>query len=246
MTPLVPLVLLFRGPLAPPGGRMPTQAQVGGDLGRGDPGGDLHDPTAATTNPEPDTAVTTDSVNSPKGTAMNLPIHNPAGSDTTYTAEVIDQALARNGNGDLQLVLTVKLLNRLTNSRSLADGTEPCPSAQHDVLVNFPSDHPERLGWAVRDLERLGFHDDDLQLLHPEHPEFHSLVGQQVHVRCRPSPDGDYWNLTWPRKPLGVAELAGTAGPLRSQIAEARKKVKGQPRVTPTAPTTEGPSRRSS
>src|SRR5262249_19201066 len=142
--------------------------------------------------------------------------------DRIYVAVVIDQLLTRNANDEAQLVLTARILARLKNEKNIADGTEPCPPGECEVRINFPDDD-RRLGFAIRDLERLGFPGNDISRLDPDHPDFFSLVGKEIHVRMKIVADRPYWNLAWPRTALRGEELKNTATSLEGKIAAARR-----------------------
>src|SRR5262245_39274322 len=135
-----------------------------------------------------------------------------------YRAKVVDQLITKSYNDELQLVLGIKLLAALKNSKNTSDGTEECPQLEREVLITFVEDDSERLRMAVRDLERLGFDDSDITRLHPDHPNHVSLLQKEAYVRMRENNGNEYWNLAWPRerpKPLPVNELRQTASALK-------------------------------
>jgi hypothetical protein len=144
-----------------------------------------------------------------------------------YMARVIDQMLARSANGETQLIVTVQLVAKLRNPKNAAEGTVPCPPAELDVRLNFPETEEDRLARTLRELERLGFADDDVSRLHPDHREFVNLAGTEVHVRMHLFGGLEYWNLYWPPSKLGGTEAKVAAESLRGRIAAARKKAKG-------------------
>jgi hypothetical protein len=143
-----------------------------------------------------------------------------------YQAKVVDQMLTRNGDGELQLVLGVRILTRLKNDRNPGDGTVGCPQQEREVWVTFVDDDEQRLHMAARDLERLGVPDDDIAKLHPDHPQFFCLVDKNVFVRMRIVNDFEFWNFAWPRERLGIDDLRQVTCRLSAELAEARQKAK--------------------
>jgi hypothetical protein len=101
-------------------------------------------------------------------------------------------------NGDIQIILKVRLAGVLRDPHNPAAGTSPFPDIVQRVWVNLPANDPERRRWGKHDLERLGFTDDDISRLRPRHPNSHSFVGQEVHCRSKTVGDYDFWNLAFP------------------------------------------------
>jgi hypothetical protein len=155
-----------------------------------------------------------------------------------YQAKVIDQMVTRNRDDDLVVIITVALVGKLRNPKNPSDGTEDCPRAEKEVWVAFVDDDENRLRMAVRDMERLGFTDDDVSRLHPEHPQSFRLLDKEVLVRCRILDGNEYWNFAWPREkpaPVEVTELQGRAASLKEKIAAAKKgKGLGRKKSSPT------------
>src|SRR5262249_26994751 len=146
-----------------------------------------------------------------------------------FKAKVIDQMLSKNHDEEPQLVLTVKILAKLKDPRNPADGTEECPQLEREVRVTFVAEDEDRLRMAVRDLDGLGYTDDDISRLHPDHPDHFSLLGMEVHVRMKDVGEFQYWNLAWPRerpRPVAVDELKSKAASLQPRLAAARKKLR--------------------
>jgi hypothetical protein len=146
-----------------------------------------------------------------------------------FRARVIDQTLAKNHNDEPQLVLTVKLLARLKDPQNPADGAEECPQLEREVRISFVADDEERLRMAARDLERLGYTDDDISRLHPDHPDHFSLMDKEVHVRMKEVGDFQYWNLAWPRerpRPVAVEEAKSGAAALKEKLAAVKRRAK--------------------
>jgi hypothetical protein len=143
-----------------------------------------------------------------------------------YRGGITDQVLARSARDEVQLILTVSLTGKLKNEKDPGEGTEPCPLTEREVRITFIDDDGQRLRMAVRDLERLGYDDDDVSRLAPDHPRCFGLLNRQVHVRMRVVQNAEYWNLAWPREVLRGDELKGAAASLQSRI-EALKQKKG-------------------
>jgi len=147
-----------------------------------------------------------------------------------YCATLTDQAVCtreRDGEVGVQLLFGVRILARLKDDNNPDDGVEECASHERQVLITIPANEPQRLHMAMRDLERLGFADDDVTLLHPDHPQFVSLVGRDVHVRMKVVNGFEYWNFAWPRerpRPASLSTLEVIAARLKDQVAEARKR----------------------
>jgi hypothetical protein len=150
-----------------------------------------------------------------------------------FKAQIIDQMVTYNPKGEAVVLLTVKVLAKLANDRNPGDGTVPCPQRERLVWLALPEDDDDRLRMAVRDLERMGFADDDVSRLHPEHPTCFSVIEKEVHVRIKVINDLEYWNLAWPRekpKPVAVEELKKATESLKGRVAAARQRLKEGPR----------------
>jgi hypothetical protein len=146
--------------------------------------------------------------------------------NSVYKAAIIDQALAIVYRGETRVIFTVKIQAKLRNAANPAEGTETCPPWEREVWVNLSENDEDRLAMALRDLERLGFAEDDVRRLHPDHPDVFRLVGKEVYVRCRVVGDVEYWNFAWLHERVGLEELAKAAEPLRGKIATVRKKMR--------------------
>ncbi len=121
-------------------------------------------------------------------------------ADPVFIGSVSDQYLATTEYGDLQLILTIDITGRLRDPGDRGAGTEDAPQEQREIRLTFSDDEgramPMRI--SVENLCRLGFADSDLSRLHPDHAEFHSLLGRDVHIRPREKGGVTYWNLAWP------------------------------------------------
>jgi hypothetical protein len=170
-----------------------------------------------------------------------------------YKGSITDQTVCtreRDGEVEVQIPFTVRITARLKDENNPGDGSEECPQHERQVLITIVENDADRLRMALRDLERLGFADDDISRLHPEHPQFVSLVGREVHVRLKVVDDREYWNFAWPRekpKPASLGTLQAIAGGLKDKIVDARKRSKGGGKTSkanagpPTAPARETP-----
>jgi hypothetical protein len=143
-----------------------------------------------------------------------------------YQAKVVDQMLAKNPEGELQLVLGVRILAGLKNDRNPGDGTVECPQQEREVSVTFVEDDDNRLRMAARDLKRLGFPDDDISRLHPDHPQCFSLLNKSVLVRMKIVNGFEYWNLAPLREQVAIGDLKRIASPLSAKLAAARQQRK--------------------
>jgi hypothetical protein len=149
-------------------------------------------------------------------------------NDDVFEGEVVDQTVAHTYNDEPQVILTVRLRPRLNNAANVDGGPEDRPADECEVTITFPEDNQARLAMAVRDLERLGFDGDDISRLHPDAPDFYSLIGKQVHVRRKVLAGREYWNLAWPRRPVDVEGLRAQAAALKDKIAAAKLRAKGK------------------
>jgi hypothetical protein len=166
-----------------------------------------------------------------------------------YKAKVIDQLVTRNDNQEPQLVLGIKISAKLKNNKNPSDGSEECQQLEREVRITIVEDDYDRLRMAVRDLERLGFADDDITRLHPEHPEHYSLLDKEVHARMKTVNETEYWNFAWPRekpKPMAAEDWEKAAASLKEKIAQVKQRMKedrgrkkGQ--TTDVSPTTASP-----
>jgi hypothetical protein len=126
----------------------------------------------------------------------------------------------------MRVVLTVRVTSEWKDPQDPAAGSEPCPPKEVEVWLGLPGDDDKRLRMALRDLGRLGFNDDDVSKLHPDHPQFCSLVGKDVHVRSKVLNGIEYWNLAWPRVKVSLDKLREAAAPLKARISALRNKTK--------------------
>src|SRR5262245_59334642 len=92
-----------------------------------------------------------------------------------YAGTIQDQMLSKTPRkGEMMLSLGIKIDGKLKNKKAVADGIEPCPPQEQEVVILFPEDDENRLRIGIDHLEQLGF-TDDIRKLHPEHPEFFSI-----------------------------------------------------------------------
>src|SRR5689334_22780898 len=104
---------------------------------------------------------------------MSAEPNYPLEEGKLYRARIIDQIVTRSVLGYPQVLLTVVMTGCLRSAANLADGIDDCPPLERAVHITLNKDDPDRLAWAIRDLERLGFTDDDISRLHPDHPDFY-------------------------------------------------------------------------
>lgn len=72
-----------------------------------------------------------------------------------------------------------------------------------EVMLRFDPNRPDNMGYSLEDLERMGFDDDDLTKLNPNHEQHVSLIGKDAFVTPTYKIQGDreacYWNLRFPK-----------------------------------------------
>lgn len=156
---------------------------------------------------------------------VNTSENTPAGFEEgkIYAAEVVDQIVTTTTDDLPQVIVTVCITGRLRSERNPAAGTDPCTRSEVEVKVTFA---PDRVEWATRDLESLGFDDTDISRLHPDHPEHASLLGREVHVRMKVVGDRQFWNLVRLRQPTPIAALRQAAQGLADSIAAVKERAK--------------------
>jgi hypothetical protein len=135
-----------------------------------------------------------------------------------YQARIIDQTIVTTDQGDPRLILSVRRTAKLKDGKSLAAGTEPCTPGECEVWLTFSVANETQLRIALTNLKRLGFEDDDVSRLHPDHPNTFNLVGTEVFVRSKTVGEFDYWNLVWPREQASLGRVQQAAASLQSRI----------------------------
>lgn len=146
-----------------------------------------------------------------------------------YRATICDQTMTKNLDGDPQVVFTTRIDGKVRSGVNEDGQVDPIDVFERDVYLTFSKDE-QKLRIAVNQLERLGFDDTNVAKLHPEHPEFFSVVNQAVYVRCRVKGDATYWNLAWPRrraKVVGLEDMQTVAAGLQEEILNLRSKSQG-------------------
>lgn len=111
-----------------------------------------------------------------------------------FQATICDQVISHSLAGELQVVLTVRIAAKLDNPRDPLGPAHAVAPFERDVYLTM-SDDPQRRDMVEADLTRLGIDPADVLRLHPDHPHSISLVGTDVHVRCRVRATAVYWNL---------------------------------------------------
>ena len=123
---------------------------------------------------------------------------------SVFQATICDQILSRNRNDELQIIFSVKIIANVTTDPGSNAGTESMEPFERDVYVTFCEDR-QRLSIARENLKRLGVEEGvDIIKLHPDHPEFVSLIDKEVQVRCRNKGDNTYWNFAWSFRPTAI------------------------------------------
>lgn len=151
---------------------------------------------------------------------MNNDTH---GDGAVYQAKICDQYFERNPGGQLRLVLTTKINGKLRNEQDPGSGVNSVEEFERYVWITFPED-PHRLGIAMGVLQQLGFDQADVAKLHPDNPDFFSLVGTEVYVLNRVHNGVIYWNFTWPNPGehvIGLEETSAKAAKLEKVISRA-------------------------
>jgi hypothetical protein len=118
--------------------------------------------------------------------------------DQVYSGIIDDQKLVKDSrSGGLRLWLTVAV--DLMEGADTGVANRACPPFVRNIPIHLPNGDNERLRRGLEHLHRLGFIDDDLARLHPEHRRFVDLAGQRVYARINCENGQVYWNLFWPR-----------------------------------------------
>lgn len=130
-----------------------------------------------------------------------------------YRAKVTEQYMSVDKDGNPQLFLSVKLVDKYNNPFNASDGiseiSDDFKYETRSIQVNFPPNDAEKMGWSIESLMSYGFDpnmdsENILLALHHEAPpdERFSLVGSVVAVKLKRSPDNrnpgqfkEWWNL---------------------------------------------------
>ncbi len=147
-----------------------------------------------------------------------------------YQAKVIDQIVTRNKNEELQVVFTAKISGKLSDDRDPHGSVEPVAPIERDIFVTFAGD-PKKLAIALDHLKQLGFEDADVVKLHPDHPKFFSIIGKDVHLRCKTKGESIFWNFAWFRarpKAVKLEEAQSAAELVKLRIERMRGDLSNQ------------------
>jgi hypothetical protein len=146
-------------------------------------------------------------------------------ADLIFSGSVVDQFLAETEYGDLQLILTIDVTSRLRDPRDRGAGTEDVPREQHETRLTFSeTERGEKATQiSIKNLGRFGFTGTDFSRLHPDHEDFYSLIGRDVHIRPREKDGVTYWNLAWPRsrpRPAPLDDVVERMPGLRRRVEQ--------------------------
>ena len=132
-----------------------------------------------------------------------------------YVGKIVDQAVTQDKNDYLKLIVGVALEGKLSDKFNPDGGVDPVaqvktPDGEKPPVINVNLNFSaldateERRDILVNDLERLGFDNDDIMTLDPEHPEHFSLVGKTVYVTSKISSyngqSSVFWNFRSPKR----------------------------------------------
>ena len=170
-----------------------------------------------------------------------------------YKGTIAKQSLTIDERSETPVLsLWIDLVGELVDGRNTASGTLPLPGKyQPEVRLRFDPSKPESMDYAIQDLARLVFEDEDISKLSPKHAAAVSFVGAECYLAPRYKTMGDredcYWNLRFP-KAAGEEEQAAIADVAASSAAEefrrmmlARKRP-GSADAAPAAATEEAPA----
>ncbi len=147
-----------------------------------------------------------------------------------YQSKVLRQSIYFNADDIPSLVLEVKLEGQLVDVRKPEAGVLDCPNVNVEVRLTLTHENEDRLGYALKDLESLGFDGDDLERLNPANrgnkkANFFELEGKQVYVTPQYKTYNDresiFWNLRFPKARHDREAEKGELG--KSKAAEAFK-----------------------
>lgn len=159
-----------------------------------------------------------------------------------YRGKVTRQELVEGRDGHPQLNLYARLEGMLVDGRRPEAGLTPCPEVEIQVALRFPTDNPDAMGYSIKDLEKLGFVEEDLGRLSPAAGKKHvSFVGRDVYVMPSTKTYNDFpqtfWNLRFPsaveQKPVDPAKL--TKSKAGDAYREALRRHKEQAAASPTS-----------
>lgn len=142
------------------------------------------------------------------------------------------------------LILTIGLQGELIDTFDPTKGTIPCPAVDVSVMMRFDEYNTDAMEIVAADLQKLGFQGDDLESLNPSNSNFHTFVGQLVHVtptiRTRNDKEVTYWNLRFPvkreNKKVAKGDIAKTGLGQAFRDILARKKQEQEEALTGSTP----------
>jgi hypothetical protein len=122
----------------------------------------------------------------------------------------------------MRLALSIKVLGGRQEGGATGARIVKEPPEERVVVLLFPR-APSLLARTLGELEQLGFDDDDITRLHPDHLDCYTLVGRKVRVRVTLLGGREWWRLVWlPGKVLTLDSLSRLAEPLKTRIAALR------------------------
>jgi hypothetical protein len=119
-----------------------------------------------------------------------------------YVGNIVSQKFVYGRDEIPCLILRVELKRKLHNSRKPELGSAPCPEGFAEVQLQFVEDE-ERMQRVIDDLQKLGFHEEEIEKLNPANKNHHSLINAETYVAptYKESNGSEicYWNLRFPR-----------------------------------------------
>lgn len=123
--------------------------------------------------------------------------------DAVYKSTVRDQnTVKKKKDGTLAVVLTLKLEGKLKNKYDPSKGMEVLPEDKQvgkEVWLNLSGSTLEK---SFTYLRSMGFESHQVNRLKPDHPQFHSLLGKEVYLKCaysddkfNPGTEKEWWNI---------------------------------------------------
>jgi hypothetical protein len=155
---------------------------------------------------------------------MSMNNQNTYQEGRIYEARIIDQDVCTSTDR-MQVILTICIQAALRDDPTPEASTEECPEGEREVWITLDPNDQDRLRMALNNLERLGFHDEDINRLHPEHEHCFSLIGRVIHVRMKVKDGFEYWNLASPKaRRVPVGALSKVTDPIKEKIGALKRK----------------------
>lgn len=145
-----------------------------------------------------------------------------------YKVRVTRQLLSIDQKGVTYLSVYGRILGMLCDTRNPNSGLLSAPDTEVEVRLRFDSQRPDTMEYSIKDLANLGFTDEDLSRLDPDHEKHVSFVGKEAFVAPKYRQAGDYtncyWNFRFPRD-LSAVKSVGSAAVRSSAAADVFKVV---------------------